>query len=204
MASRDYRPGVAPYGRFVVSVQFDESHDHHPELTIEEVEHSADEGEAPADIEPAVAAERDTMAAHGDRAVRQAMGERAVVESGGEDGGIPLRRYVRYFLPNSGPLPWCAFFVSWAFDTTGDRNHRMPWENPGYVGSIQAWARARGRLVSVPQRGDIFGFGDDHCGLVVGVNASRGTFTTIEGNYGDRVTQRSLAYRAGGVWFARM
>lgn len=143
----------------------------------------------------------------GHEAVRTALTQRGVVESGGEDGGIPFQRYVRWFLPNqSARLPWCAFFVSWCIDTSaaGNRNRRVPWPNPGYVGSIYQWAKSNSRLVTIPVHGDLFGFGDNHIGLVAGANNKTGTIWTIEGNYSDRVTQRSINYRATRLWFARL
>ena len=129
------------------------------------------------------------------------------MESEGEDGGIPFSRYVKWFLPNQPkPLPWCAFFVSWCLDTSaeGRRNRRVPWTNPGYVGSVYEWARTNKRLVVKPAHGDLFGFGDDHIGLVVGSNHKSGIFFTIEGNWSDRVYQRSVRINQGGVWFARV
>lgn len=178
---------------------FEEEHDPHPELTIEPAEPIGDM-EAVPDPEGKTAILG--LASHGHRAVKQALTQRGVRESGGEDGGVPHQRYVRYFLPNAGRLPWCAYFVSWCFDTTGDRNHRMPWSNAGYVGSIHDWARANGQVVKVPQHGDIFGVGTQHTGLVAGSDPQRRIVWTIEGNYGDAVSQRNLGF--GGLWFARM
>lgn len=143
----------------------------------------------------------------GHEAVKTALTQTGVVESGGEDGGIPFKRYVRWFLPNyPKPLPWCAFFVSWCFDTCaiGNRNRRVPWSNPGYVGSVYQWAKSNNRLVTTPVHGDLFGFGDNHIGFVAGANNNTGTIWTIEGNYSDRVTQRSINYRASRLWFARL
>jgi len=143
------------------------------------------------------------LATHAHRAVVQALTQRGVAETG-EDRGVPLERYVRYFIPRSGPLPWCAFFVSWAFDTTGDRNLKVAWGNAGYVGSIRDWAGRTKRLVAVPQHGDIFGVGDQHTGLGAGANPEKGAIWTIEGNYSDRVAQRLINYRPAGLWFARL
>jgi hypothetical protein len=94
--------------------------------------------------------------------------------------------------------------VSWCFDTTGDQNHRMPWNNPGYVGSIHSWAAGTGRLVSMPQHGDIFGIGTEHTGLVVGANPASHLIWTIEGNYNNGVGQRNIDYSSNQLWFARM
>lgn len=187
-------------GTTVETATFDEVHDHHPELTLELAGDVAIEWDTEAGAgQPGPAGER-----HGARAVEQAMTQRGVRESGGANAGIPLQRYTRYFVPGSGPLPWCAFFVSWCFDTTGDKNHRVPWGNAGYVGAIHAWARQTGRLVTVPRHGDIFGVGTEHTGLVAGANPDRGVIWTIEGNYGDAVGQRNMNFRSAGLWFARL
>ncbi len=145
-----------------------------------------------------------SMAGH--RTVQRAYTQRGVVESGGPNRGVPLQRYVRHFWRESAPQPWCAFFVSWCLDTSvvGNRNKRVPWSNPGYVGSVYEWARNNRRLVQTPAHGDMFGSGDTHMGLVVGANPKTGTFFTIEGNHGDRVAQVGRNYRRSGFWFARL
>ena len=142
----------------------------------------------------------------GHRTVQRAYTQRGVVESGGNNAGVPLQRYTRWFRYNSGPLPWCAFFVSWCLDTgeAGNRNKKVPWDNPGYVGSVYQWARGNGRLVNTPVHGDIFGSGDQHMGLVVGAKPQAGIIFTIEGNAPDRVRQVSRNYRTDKLWFARL
>lgn len=175
--------------------EFAEKHDPHFELTLvpmEDLLAATDRAEGSEDL-----------SARGPAAVRQALTQRGVRETGGAQRGIPLTRYVRYFIPGSGPLPWCAFFVSWCFDTTGDGNHKVAWGNAGYVGSIRDWAGRESRLVTVPRHGDIFGIGTQHTGLVAGANPDKGVIWTIEGNYGDAVAQRTITYRSAGLWFAR-
>jgi hypothetical protein len=76
---------------------------------------------------------------------------------------------------------WCADFVAWCIDTTGDHDRRVAWGPPSAVRTITAWAERHGLLVSVPERGDIFTYRNGaHCGLVTGSNVDR--FTTVEGN----------------------
>ncbi|MFC7615171.1 hypothetical protein ACFQV2_18300 [Actinokineospora soli] len=48
----------------------------------------------------------------------------------GTNGGIPLSRYVHWFNPGLGPVPWCAFFISWCWDNATDRNRRTPGTTP--------------------------------------------------------------------------
>lgn len=135
--------------------------------------------------------------------VRLARGEMGVAESPpGSNSGTPLTRYVRYFGRGIGPSPWCAFFVSWAWDRASDGNHKVPWSNPGYVPSVEAWAQKVGRKVSSPIHGDLFGVAGDHIGIVVGSNPTKKIIYTVEGNYGGRVAGVSRNW--SGLWFARL
>ncbi|MEY1676093.1 CHAP domain-containing protein [Gordonia sp. ABKF26] len=129
--------------------------------------------------------------------VYMALGERGVCETG-QNGGIPLQRYVRAFWPQSGPQPWCAFFVSWCYLRTGNR--RPPWANPGLVSSVRTWARSAGMLHSRPKQGDMFGTGSTHMGLVRGVN-NNGTFVTLEGNTSTGCVT-GFVRSASTCWFA--
>jgi hypothetical protein len=93
--------------------------------------------------------------------------------------GSNKTKYSRYF--GFGPQFWCADFVSWAFDKTGERTHTAPWGYPSAVVNITAWGQRNGRLYTKPRAGDVFTRKDGmHTGLVVSVDGSM--FTTIEGN----------------------
>lgn len=125
---------------------------------------------------------------------------RAGVCETGYNGGLPHRRYVQWF-GNYPPSPWCAYFVSWCWDNATDRNRRTPWDNPGWVLSVQGWARQHGKLVSQPQTGDLFGVGGDHIGWVW--SASGGEIVTVEGNTSSGCV-RSNRRPTPGLWFARI
>jgi hypothetical protein len=145
------------------------------------------------------------LSATGDAMVRLAMDQRRqnVAESPpNSNSGVPLDRYTRWFIPGSGPQPWCAFFVSWCLDRVTDSNHRVPWPYPGAVSSIYQWARGSGHLVAKPAHGDIFGLGGEHTGIVAGASADGGTIWTVEGNYENRVS--SVSRRSSGLWFVRI
>lgn len=120
----------------------------------------------------------------------------------GSNAGPPLERYTRWFIPASGPQPWCAFFVSWCLDRATDSNHRVPWTYPGSVASIYGWAKGGGRLVAKPLHGDIFGIGSEHTGIVAGAAADGDSIWTVEGNYSSSVA--SVSRRSSGLWFARI
>lgn len=115
--------------------------------------------------------------------------------------GSNCNKFSRYF--GKGCQPWCADFVSWAFDSTGNHNKRVDWGNPSAVVSILQWAKRTNHLVKNPQPGDIFLInrnGVSHTGLVRSVG--RGTFTTVEGNASNRV--RSVKRPLGKYIFVRV
>ena len=108
--------------------------------------------------------------------------------------GSNCNKFSRYF--GKGCQAWCADFVSWAFDSTGNRDKRVAWRNPSAVASILQWAKRTKNVVKTPKPGDIFLIrknGVSHTGLIRSVG--RRTFTTIEGNASNRVrsVKRSLS-----------
>lgn len=127
-------------------------------------------------------------------------GHSAVALARGEMGTRDGSKYQQYF--GYGDVAWCALFVSWAVDMTGNRDHKVLWGNPAWVESVHAWAQRERRLVSKPEHGDIFGLGGQHTGMVAGADPSGSTIYTIEGNYSDSVTARTMS--AGSLWFARL
>jgi hypothetical protein len=136
----------------------------------------------------------------GPAVVQVARGQLGVCESG-DNGGVPLQRYVHAFWPSSGPQPWCAFFVSWCYlQATG---HKPPWQNPGLVASVEAWMQANGRLVSAPVHGDVFGVGGEHMGLVVGADPGKRQIWTVEGNTSSGCVRGNLRPWSG-LWFGRL
>lgn len=131
--------------------------------------------------------------------VWQGLSQRGVCETG-KNGGVPHQRYVKAFWPNSGPQPWCAFFVSWCFLQATRR--KPPWDNPGWVASVNSWASSHQARVDVPRQGDLFGVGGDHMGMIRGVNTAQRTIVTLEGNTPSGCV-RSNIRPFGGLWFAR-
>lgn len=132
------------------------------------------------------------VSAQAERMVQIAASQVGVAESGGDNNGTPLTRYVRWFAPGSGPQPWCAYFASWCWDRATDSNHQVPW-SPGYTGGVYQWAARVGRLVSRPQRGDFFVQANFmHMGIVESVPGA--SFRTIEGNYSNRVSRVSRTH----------
>lgn len=135
--------------------------------------------------------------------VRIAAGQVGIRESGGDNAGVPLTRYVRYFVPGSGPQPWCGYFASWCWDQATDANRRVPWGNAGYTGSLRSWAASVGRLVARPQRGDLYGLRDlSHMGIVESVG--RATFNSINGNWGNAVARMTGQPIGSSYFFVRL
>ena len=89
-------------------------------------------------------------------------------------------------------VPWCAIFVSYAFDVGAGTVLCRGWHGAGvgprgvaYVPTLAAWLRATGREVEHPQPGDLAVFDwdgglPDHVGIVIRPHA--GGIDTVEGN----------------------
>lgn len=102
---------------------------------------------------------------------------------------------------------WCADFVSTALNKAGA--NKMGHQSS--VAGILSWGKANGRFTSAKaaaknpgglQIGDIATWksaGKSHVGLVTGVDAKKGTFTTIEGNTSDKVARRSHSFNGKGL-----
>jgi hypothetical protein len=91
---------------------------------------------------------------------------------------------------------WCALFVAWVWEQAGIKmaGGTAPY---AYSGSIYMWAKAHGGRVlapsATPAPGDavLFGWGpstSEHVAIVERV-FSGGEITTIDGNFGDRVSR---------------
>jgi hypothetical protein len=179
------------------------------------------EGELSAEARAAIDAVSDPPRATGKALAASAgVGTYAVAQARTQNGvsePAAYEKYVRYF-GVAGTPQWCAYFVSWCFDTCQvcDHDRQVPWGrygSIGYTGTIYSWARDRDRLVPAPQHGDIYGRADQgHVGLVVGANPAGTEIYTINGNWSNAVgyaswTKRGSVWVTGGstigLWFAR-
>jgi hypothetical protein len=90
-------------------------------------------------------------------------------------------------------VPWCAIFVSYAFDVGAGVVLCRGWHGAGvgprgvaYVPTLSAWLRATGRAVDEPRAGDLAIFDwdgagvPDHVGVVI--RSHEGGIDTVEGN----------------------
>jgi hypothetical protein len=119
--------------------------------------------------------------------------------------GSNCNPYSHYF--GFGCQFWCADFVAYCVDKTGDGDRKVPWGYPSAVRNITAWGQKHGRIHSRPQKGDIFTRKDGgHTGFVLSVQGS--SFMTVEGNtsgpLGDvYVASQKRDASSGLYWFVR-
>lgn len=159
-------------------------------------------------LEDAAALAASRASSHPERALRAAVAELSYHE---EPPGSNSNKFSRYF--GSDRHAWCANFVSWAFDSTGYRDKRVPWGNASAASAILDWARAKKHLYRTPRRGDIFvtvkgsvrasGFRPGHCGIVRKVYRTgplAGKFLAVEGNTFRTLSPHPLAKQC--IWVA--
>jgi hypothetical protein len=169
-----------------------------------EVEQAGEEAvDAAAVDELGAAAEIATRGMQPGRAVVLALTQQGMREN---PCGSNRNPYSTYF--GFGPQEWCADFLGWSFDQTGNRDRKVPWGHPSIVRNITAWARGRGLIVPTPRRGDIFTYRNGaHAGLVTSVTGTK--FKTIEGNTSGPdgrtcwVAQHTRATNDGRYFFVR-
>lgn len=152
---------------------------------------TADEHSGPAAGSP--------ISAHQRKALTLAVSQKGMRE---HPQGSNDNQYSRYF--GFGPQFWCADFVAFCVDMTGDRDHKVPWGYPSAVRNITAWGQRKGTIHSQPRAGDIFTRKDgEHTGFVLTANGS--SFMTIEGNTsgpgGDFYVASHARDAAGGLYF---
>jgi hypothetical protein len=116
------------------------------------------------------------ISAHQQQALALAISQKGMRE---HPQGSNDNMYSRYF--GFGPQFWCADFVAYCVDRTGNRDHKVPWGYPSAVKNITAWGQRNNLIHSMPQKGDIFTRKDGmHTGFVTSAQGS--SFMTIEGN----------------------
>ena len=105
-------------------------------------------------------------------------------------------RYSKWF--GFGPQFWCADFVAFCVDRSGNHDKKVPWGYPSAVRNITAWGKKHGKIHSMPKKGDIFTYKNGgHTGLVLSAHGS--SFITVEGNTGPPAGTSSPS---GSVWVA--
>jgi hypothetical protein len=110
----------------------------------------------------------------------------------GSNDGPAIAMYRSAVAGSQPGEPWCAYFASWvarqAGVPVGDQGQGL-----GAVSEIWSWAQQTGRAIPngpgvVPQPGDLIVFGDQHVGIVVGVQPN-GSIDTVEGNFDNQVAR---------------
>jgi hypothetical protein len=105
----------------------------------------------------------------------------------------------------SGVGPWCAYFVSWLGQQTGNPLGESG-QGFGRVDDVYAWAQSTGRAVpngpgATPQPGDLIVW-DEHIGMVEQVLPD-GRVQTIEGNSSNQV-KRNVHEAGSALGYVRM
>ena len=152
------------------------------------------------------AAAASSITAHQRRALAVALGQKGPTRTVKRTPvGSNCNPYSRYF--GFGCQFWCADFVAYCVDRTGNRDRKVPWGYPSAVSNITAWGQKNGRIRSRPQKGDIFTRKDGgHTGFVLSAQGS--SFMTVEGNtsgpLGDvYVASHKRDASSGLYWFVR-
>ncbi len=125
------------------------------------------------------------ITSHQQRAMALALSQKGIRET---PPGSNIQKYSQYF--GYGAQFWCADFVAFCMDKTGNRDRKVPWGYPSACDNIAAWGKRTGKIHSQPRKGDIFlkknrepGADPNDCihtGFVTKVDGSK--FMTIEGN----------------------
>ncbi len=136
---------------------------------------------------------------HVKRALKLAVSQKGMREN---PQGSNCNAYSSYF--GFGCQFWCADFVAYCLDKTGDQDKKVPWGYPSAVRNITAWGQKNGKIHSQPQKGDIFTRKDGmHTGYVLSSQGS--SFMTIEGNTsgpaGDFYVASHARDASGGLYF---
>lgn len=128
-----------------------------------------------------------------------------VAESGGPNRGDP---FAFYSFPGEEPLPWCARFVRWCWESAGTPLPGNRWLIAS-VAELRAALEAHGALVPLEdaRAGDLLilrqrGGSDAGHGHHVGIveNATPGYIETIDGNLGDRVARIQRRRSDPAIW----
>jgi len=116
------------------------------------------------------------------KAYEAAASQVGVMETGGNNRGVPLTRYIRTN-QGVGPEPWCGDFQAWCYRQAGSKAVTRSWAAVRLFGGIVGVKR-----VDQPLRGDLVRFdfsssGLDHIGMF-SRDLGDGRIETIEGNTG--------------------
>lgn len=148
-----------------------------------------------------------------EKAVQIALAENGVREDAGSNNRGPrVDQYNAAAGAGNGAL-WCMSFVYWSFvQAAAQTGQPNPMPKTAYCPYLLSWAKERNKLVTTPQRGDIFlvkGLRDKkpcvtHTGLVTG-----GSINTIEGNTNDDGSANGIGVftrtrSVGSCYFVRL
>lgn len=147
-------------------------------------------------------------------AVDVALSQLGVHEATGKNDGVPAERYM-----HGDKLAWCAGFVLWCNANSDDENFAATTAEHYAMRSVTTFIEVMKRKglflpkASVPLRNDVVFFGNtdsdvgikgSHVGVVEAVDVEACWFTSIEGNYGNKVQRvKHLLHESTIVGWAR-
>jgi hypothetical protein len=108
----------------------------------------------------------------------------------GSNWGERVSEYIASVFDPAVACAWCCVFAYWAFQQEADgRGVDNPMKQTGSCSDLYNWAKANGKLVTSPKKGDLFlciggDTGHYHVGFVA-EDPKNGYFPTIEGNSND-------------------
>ena len=129
---------------------------------------------------------------------KQKLVDTALAEVGYREGGSNYNKYAespdiqRLYGWKPQNQPWCCTFVNWVFLSAFgyDLGSKLTYGGTAACANSAQLFRNAGAFVYFPQVGDqaffYSGFDINHTGLVVSVDGT--VFTTVEGNYSDKVS----------------
>ena len=87
------------------------------------------------------------ITSHQQRAMALALSQKGIRET---PPGSNIQKYSQYF--GFGAQFWCADFVAFCMDKTGNRDKKVPWGYPSACDNIGAWGKRTGKIHSDPRR----------------------------------------------------
>jgi TP901 family phage tail tape measure protein len=138
---------------------------------------------------------REGSAAIGLEALRLAESAIGVREIGGRNRGPEVKKYLESVGLDQGQQ-WCASFVSYFIKGAEQTlKTKSPFPKTASTEAIGKWARENNRFIDEPVPGSVFleygrrkgRFAEQHTGFVESYDPVTGTFTTVEGNYRNKV-----------------
>lgn len=134
----------------------------------------------------------------GMRALKVGLTQVGIMETGGNNRGLPLSRYIRSN-GGTGPEAWCGDFVAFCYRLAGSKVVQRGWAAVRLLGFLTGM-----RIVSYEnaQPGDIVAYKFDHTGMLKR-KLGNGMIETVEGNTGASGAVSDSTTGGDGVYIKR-